>query len=299
MPRPTIAILPAPPAGKIGWPWTEESPPLPDTMPDGSPWPRVSIVTPSYNQGQFVEETIRSVLLQGYPNLEYIVMDGGSADDSVAIIHKYAPWLSYVHSGPDGGQAAAIAEGFRHATGDILAWINSDDRYLTGAFGRVARFFAARPGVVFGNGDVHIVDETGQVLQRVYATPANRLITANLGLHRWPQQGCFWRRAAYAQAGEVDASLRFCMDRDLFLRLVSVGPSARIPGAPLADFRHHATAKTFSIPDVSAAESRLLMSRYGTRRYRIPETLLKGYWLLWSLPTAARRRLNQKWGWEI
>jgi hypothetical protein len=112
-----LTELPPPPSDentgwpKTGWPWTEETPPVPPLMANGAPWPRISIVTPSYNQGAFIEETIRSVLLQGYPNLEYVILDGGSSDDSTSIIRKYEPWLAHWASERDRGQAHAINKG--------------------------------------------------------------------------------------------------------------------------------------------------------------------------------------------
>lgn len=295
---PTLTELPPPPPGKTGWPWTEESLQLPDTMPDGRPWPRVSIVTPSYNQGQFIEETLRSVLLQGYPDLEYIIMDGGSTDRSVEIIRKYEPWLSYVHIGPDGGQAAAIGEGFRHATGEILAWLNSDDRYRPGALARVACFFTTHPKVVFGNGDVNYIDTEGQFRQRIYAIRPNRFLTANLGVHGWPQQGCFWRHWAYKRVGGIDGSLRFCMDRDLFIRLTGVGPGRRIPGPPLADFRIHDQAKSSMLLDVAQREGAALIAKYGATRFHLPQWFLRLLWRLWYKPTSLRARINLAFGWE-
>ncbi|MBE9194454.1 glycosyltransferase [Synechocystis sp. LEGE 06083] len=130
---PHLNELPPPPEGKTGWPWTEASDLLSQKMPDSSDWPRISIVTPSYNQGQFIEETIRSVLLQGYPNLEYIIIDGGSTDNSVEIIKKYEPWLAYWVSEKDRGQSHAINKGLDIASGDILCWLNSDDYFLINA----------------------------------------------------------------------------------------------------------------------------------------------------------------------
>lgn len=296
---PTLTDLPRPPAGKTGWPWTEESPQLADTMPDGSSWPRVSIVTPSYNQGRFIEETIRSVLLQGYPDLEYIIMDGGSTDDSVEIIRKYEPWLRDWVSERDDGQAAAIGKGFRRTSGELLAWLNSDDRYRPGAMARVARLFAAHPETVFASGDVNFIDGEGNFSKRVYVVWPNRLVTSTLGHHRWPQQGCFWRRQAYERAGGMDSSLRFCMDLDLFIRLTGVGPGRRIPGPPLADFRQHERAKTSTIPDVAQRERSALVHKYAKLRKPPVILLLRLLWVLWRVPAQLRATLQQVLGWEF
>jgi glycosyltransferase involved in cell wall biosynthesis len=291
---PTLAELPAPPAGRAGWPWTEESRRLPDRMLGGRAWPLLSIVTPSYNQARYLEETIRSVLLQGYPNLEYIVMDGGSADGSVAILEQYAPWLAHWQSGRDGGQSDAIASGFERARGAILAWINSDDTYMPGAFGRVARFFAARPRMVFGNGDVDSIDGESRLVNPMLAVSPVPIVTASLGRHGWMQQGCFWRRDAYLKVGGVDRALRFCMDRDLFLRLTRAGPSARIPGLAIANFRLHEEAKTSTLVDVWQREDRLLRERYGSPLAGNPlyRGLLEIIWWARKSECIFRRRLN-------
>jgi glycosyltransferase involved in cell wall biosynthesis len=136
---PGLKELPPAPAGKNGWPWTEESTPLATSTADGKEWPRVTIVTPSFNQGVFLEETIRSVLLQGYPDLEYIVMDGGSKDNSIEIIKKYSPWLTSWVSEPDGGQSNAINRGLRQGSGLFATWINSDDMLCRNALTDHAR----------------------------------------------------------------------------------------------------------------------------------------------------------------
>ncbi len=294
---PRVTDLPIP--RKSGWPWTstDESFPLEGSSGQAL-YPRISIVTPSFNQIQFLEETIRSVLLQGYPNLEYIVMDGGSTDGSEEVIRQYEPFLSFVHVGPDGGQSAAIAEGFHHATGEILAWLNSDDRYCPNVLKRVANHFAANPSIVFANGDVNYVDSKGNFLERIYAIRPNWFLTANLGVHGWPQQGCFWRRQAYEKSGGLDKTLQFCMDRDLFIRLIKLGPSARIPGAPLADFRVHERAKSSTILDVAKMENDILLDRYGTPTWRTKGKLLNVLWRLWCQPSNWRSRVNKRLGWE-
>jgi hypothetical protein len=151
---PTLRDLPSPPPGRTGWPWTEASAPtLPPTTPDGQPWPRITIVTPSFNQGAFVEATLRSVLLQGYPDLEYLVLDGGSTDGSVEIIKKYAPWLSYWVSEPDGGQSA---RGLRRGSGLFATWINSDDMLCRDALVTHASRVGFNPKVVYAGLCPHI-----------------------------------------------------------------------------------------------------------------------------------------------
>ena len=123
-----------------GWPWNVEIPQYPATVLDGSPWPKISIITPSVNQAEFVEETIRSVIMQGYPNLEYIIIDGGSTDGSVDIIKKYEENLTYWVSKSDQGQAHAINKGFTKISGDIFGWINSDDMLLPGSLSIIGKY---------------------------------------------------------------------------------------------------------------------------------------------------------------
>src|SRR5215467_3026061 len=122
---PSIDELPAAPAGRAGWPWTEGSSALPERMPDGSEWPRISIVTPNFNYERYLEATIRSVLLQGYPDVEFIIQDGGSTDGSVTLIKKYEKFLTYWASEPNSGQSLVINRGLHRSTGSILAYINS------------------------------------------------------------------------------------------------------------------------------------------------------------------------------
>jgi glycosyltransferase involved in cell wall biosynthesis len=214
------AKFPLPPPGKTGWPWTEESKPLPPLMPNGNPWPKVSIVTPSYNQGQFLEETIRSVLLQNYPNLEYIIMDGGSTDNSVEIIRKYEPWLKYWVSEKDGGQSHAINKGFTHSTGNLLGWLNSDDYYLPETLYKLCKANLSDPtvGLVYGQG--HIINSKGKI---VY-TPTLKQVTRE-SLFDWSfgndfmQPSSLFTEKAWSDCGTLDERLHYSMDVDLFLKI--------------------------------------------------------------------------------
>jgi hypothetical protein len=238
---PRLEELPPPPPGKTGWPWTEETPPLGAASGGAAPWPRVSVVTPSYNQAQFVEETIRSVLLQGYPDLEYIVIDGGSTDGSAEIIRKYERWLAYRVSEPDRGQSDAINKGWRRATGEVWAWLNSDDVYLRRALERAASAFAGRDGLVMVYGASVLINGRGQVEGHLNV-PAFDLAEL-LRLNFVPQPSAFLRGRAVAEAGYLNEGLHLCMDYDLWLRVALRGEVAHVREA-LSAVRMHPQTKT-------------------------------------------------------
>ena len=241
---PRLYELPPSPPGKTGWPWTEESPQLPDTMPDGRPWPRVSIVTPSLNQGQFIEETIRSALLQGYPNLEYIIMDGGSTDNSIEIIKKYEPWITYWESKKDRGQAHAINKGFKRATGEIIAWLNSDDRYLANAISRIIREVNKNPYAVAWVGGCQLENPDGKILSIVIPKGLDLPDFSRWGYKtHFYQPSCFFNREAFFRVNGLNENLKFAMDFDLWLKLSKVGRFAGISDI-ISVATIHRTAKT-------------------------------------------------------
>lgn len=269
-PRPSRAAFPPAPAGKSGWPWNAS---LPIYDPN-IPWPRITIVTPSFNQAQFLEETIRSVLLQGYPNLEYIVMDGGSTDGSADIIRKYSPWIDYWVSEKDNGQADAIYRGFERATGQIIGWLNSDDVYLPGALLRFAREFIQRPDTELLVGGLPVIDEEGNILRSPsgyprYYVPARETFHKVLLFGMYNQPASLWRREAFFAVGGFDRSLYFAFDYDLMLRLTRRKPGRAID-APLASFRMHSTSKTTSSQDVLNKEWKHLLKVHGADRIPAP-----------------------------
>jgi hypothetical protein len=210
--------------------------------------PLVSIVTPSYNQAAFLEDTLRSVLQQDYPAIEYLVADGASTDGSPEILARYAGRLAWWVSEPDKGQADAINKGFRRARGEIVAWLNSDDVYFPGAVRRAVQAFQEHPGVGLVFGDALTVDPLGR--------PLNRLRFGDWGLDEWMrfriicQPAVFLRRSLLEQAGWVDPAYHFLLDHQLWLRMARLAPVCYLgAGAfrPLAAARHHPAAKNLTM----------------------------------------------------
>jgi glycosyltransferase involved in cell wall biosynthesis len=257
---PNLSELPPPSLGKIGWPWTEESKQLPDAMPDGSPWPRISIVTPSYNQAIFVEETIRSVLLQGYPNLEYIIIDGKSTDNSVTLIQKYEKWLTSWISEPDKGQSEAINKGWRRSTGELIAYINSDDLYNPGTFSRVAQFFSQNPTIGIVYGAYLLINGQGSIRYSIEAPDfdlAQLLLSDFIG-----QPTVFLRSSVLRQIGELDPTLQYVMDYEFLLRAALDGIQlAKVPGDPMAQFRLWSGSKSTGKSDKDLCEELAMLER--------------------------------------
>jgi glycosyltransferase involved in cell wall biosynthesis len=206
--------------------------------------PKVSIVTPSYNQARFLEDTLRSVLQQDYANVEYIVVDGASTDGSVEIIEKYADRLDWWVSEPDRGQTDAINKGFARATGDILAWLNSDDTYKPGAISEAVAFLQAHTEVGMVYGDTNFVDAEGNVIGKFNAQQTNLKRLRRGGVYI-PQQSAFWRAALWQRVGPLDPSFYFAMDYDLWVRLAQVTEIRYTPQL-WANFRLHGDAKTIA-----------------------------------------------------
>jgi len=235
------AAFPPAPVNRSDWPWQAAAESAP---PDAADLPSISVVTPSYNQCRFVEQTIRSVLFQQYPKLEYIIIDGGSTDGSVDIIRDYSPWLTYWTSEPDRGQAHAINKGFARATGEVLCWLNSDDYFLPGTLLTAGRALAGHTGCHALAGHCRRIYQDGLPSVELKGRYENRrrLLQFWRG-YQMHQAAIFWRREVLETVGFLDEQLHLIMDFDYWARISEHFDFANIDQT-LTCCNYHDEAKT-------------------------------------------------------
>jgi glycosyltransferase involved in cell wall biosynthesis len=229
--------------------------------------PLVSIITPSYNQGQFLEATLCSVLEQDYPRLEYIVIDGGSTDDSPEILARYTSRLAYWESQPDRGQAHAINKGLQRAHGDFLGWLNSDDVLLPGVVSRAVHVFTQYPEVEVVYGHLERIDANGKLLPTP-RLPKDRVdfdLSQVLGECVVNQPGSFWRRGAMERVGLLDEDLRYSLDYEYWIRLALAGAQFMHLPESVARFRLSSASKTVGQTAVMAQEQLRVLEELASR----------------------------------
>ena len=259
--------------------------------------PKISIVTPSFNQGMFLEETIQSVLSQQYPNLEYMIIDGGSNDNSVNIIKQYAPRLSYWESERDRGFGHAINKGFARAKGSIVCWLNSDDVLLPGALLTVGKYFAKHPEVGLVFGDRHIINDQSKLLSKrkyFFYLPGQLRFAKTL-----PQECTFWRRTAFEEAGAyLNEELKFAIDLELWCRLSKVARFKHIPFF-LGSFRDQPQSKSSTLLELGRTERQRIVRQYfnnypsplGLKMYQLWLTTLRRFYRALGFETWKRRAI--------
>lgn len=279
------ALLPE--TERTGWPWEQQRGQLGIISPDRNAYPIITIVTPSFNQKEYVEETIRSVLLQSYPRLEYIIVDGGSTDGSIEIIEKYSSWLHSWNTGQDAGQSDAINQGFDRGSGEILGWLNSDDTYSPGTLLDVARVFNENPLVDVVYGNANLIDKNSVVIRELHDVPFNKwaYVFGGMNLH---QASVFWRRDLFYRVGKLKTDLQYAMDYELFMRFIDAGARFYHINKCLANFRLHTGGKTVGSPgshSLEAIQSKRLVIKepgflYSCAHFAFQVRRL--FWLLWQ-----------------
>jgi glycosyltransferase involved in cell wall biosynthesis len=243
--------------------------------------PKVSIITPSFNQGRFLEESIRSVLEQTYPNIEYILVDGGSRDQSVEIIKKYQQHFTWWVSENDTGHADALNKGFAHATGEILAWLNSDDVYYPNAVAEAVALLKEHPEVGMVYGDADLIDNSGAAVGQFAArqTDYRRMLRGSVHI---PQATTFFRADLWKQVGPLDLSLFFSFDYDLWVKLAKASQLLYVQRS-WAKFRIHGDGKTIVNDDRCYPDMLRVLQREG------------GGWLSWMRLRMVVRKLFYSW----
>jgi len=222
--------------------------------------PKISVITPSYNQAEFLERTIRSIIDDNYPELEFIVIDGGSTDGSVDILKKYEAYIDYWISEPDNGQAHAINKGLKLATGDWVAWQNSDDIFYPGAFMTLAEATQKKPNAGLIVGDMNLIDEKDHIIRDLhFVTPSFMAMVAEGMI--FSNQAAFWKRSVHDQLGYLDETLDLGFELDWFLRLTKA-EKAYATNQCLGAFRIHSSAKTQVFVERNQAAMSLVRDRH-------------------------------------
>lgn len=277
---PSLSNLPAPPPEKSGWPWTEEPDILPLVMPNGKLWPRVSLVVPSFNQGRFIEETLRGILLQGYSNLECIVIDGGSTDETLDVIRKYEAWLFSWKSEPDRGQSHAINKGIEICSGKYFNWNNADDVLTKNSLKECVLALETNQNAGSVTGYTLTIDEFSNVLS---CNDNHPILKGSKGfLHNVQdcithlkcgcQPGGLMNLDLVKQVGGIDETIHYSMDNDLQLRMMIHRPCYHID-YPVIMFRKHPTSKTCSYVGDRATERIKIAKKIFSNKSSLPHYL--------------------------
>jgi glycosyltransferase involved in cell wall biosynthesis len=222
--------------------------------------PKISIVTPSYNQGRFIESAIQSVLKQNYPNFEHIILDNCSTDRTVDILQQY-PHLIW-QSKPDRGQSDALNQGFRLATGDIIGWLNADDLYLAQCFDKITTSLASSPQSDIAYGDYRWINEEGEIIQLRKELDFDFFILKYLHVLYIPSTSTFFRRRIFEEQNFLDISLKYSMDYEFFLRLAQKQYKFIHIDSYLADFRWHQESKSSLSYQKQQEEKKMILLRY-------------------------------------
>jgi glycosyltransferase involved in cell wall biosynthesis len=253
---PRVTDLPPPPEGKTGWPWTEGSQPLPE-----GDWPSITIALPSFNQGIYLEQCIRSIILQGYPNFTFHLRDGGSTDESEAIIHKYIPWYDSWEFGPDGGQCAAINSVLLDADTELAGWMNTDDFYMPNALQHLAEAARTQPEHVVWAGNTEEIDTEDQ---HVRFFPPKIGDVADLahwyGKFGFHQPSTIFRLDLFKELTGLDPAIHTCLDVELWLRMRARGTFG-ITEATISTVRNNPESKAIKFSRRQMVELLAVMHR--------------------------------------